>query len=208
MFQKHRDGIRALLGWIVGNLLGLAATSALIVALPILKSVPGTVAAPVALPMVRTAVRIVLGNLIAFGPIGLAQWLILRRLGPLSMVWLLTIPFGTLAVPTMSQALQLIGDDEAVATLSLGFAIWGAAIGLLQWLVLRRQYEKAAIWIASSSAGMGLGLGLVLATGLINRSEFVGYVAIVLIYGVATGLALSWLLNHKIQTQGQRFSAG
>ena len=40
---------------------------------------------------------------------------------------------------------------------------------------------------------LGLGLCLVLASALINQSGLVSIIFIVLIYAIATGLAISWM---------------
>jgi hypothetical protein len=195
MSQKHKQTTSAFLSWIVGNLLGWIFISALIVTLPILKSIPSFVA-----PLLILTI-----------PFGLAQWLVLRRFIPLTLLWVFTILIGWLlsylifaAIP---ESLWPFVDDEATATLTFMFTVVGAAMGLPQWLILRRKLTKAVLWILGSSLGVGLGFGLVLATDLINQSEFISYTVVVLVYGIATGSTLAWLLNHKAQTHNQRFSA-
>jgi len=42
-----------------------------------------------------------------------------------------------------------------------------------------------------------------LVTGLINQSEYISYVVVVIVYSIATGIILSWLLNQKGQTYNQ-----
>ena len=195
MSQKHEQTTRAFLSWIVGNLLGWIFISALLITLPILKSIPSFVA-----PFLILTI-----------PIGLAQWLVLRRFIPLTLLWVFTILIGWLlsylifaAIPG---SLWQIVDDEATATLTFMLTVVGAAMGLPQWLILRHKFTKAVLWILGSSLGVGLGFGLVLATDLINQSEFISYTVVVLVYGIATGSTLSWLLNHDAQTHSQRFSA-
>jgi hypothetical protein len=195
MSHKHEQTTRAFLSWIVGNLLGWIFISALVITLPILKSIPSFVA-----PLLILTV-----------PIGLAQWLVLRRFIPLALLWVFTILIGWLlsylifaAIP---EALWQIVDDEATGTLTFMFTVVGAAMGLPQWLILRRKFTKAMLWVLGSSLGVGLGFGLVLATDLINQSEYISYTVVVLVYGIATGSTLSWLLNHDAQTHSQRSSA-
>ena len=195
MSQKHEQTTREFLSWIVGNLLGWIFISALLITLPILKSIPSFVA-----PLLILTI-----------PFGLAQWLALRRFVPLTLLWVFTILIGWLlsylifaAIP---ESLWQIVDDEATATLTFMLTVVGAAMGLPQWLILRRKLTKAVLWILGSSLGMGLGFGLVLATDLINQSEFISYTVVVLVYGIATGSTLSWLLNRGTQTHNQRSSA-
>jgi len=80
------------------------------------------------------------------------------------------------------------------------YIVMGAAMGLSQWLILRRKFSQAVLWIGGRSLGVGLGFGLVLVTGLINQSEFVSYATVVLVYSAVTGSILSWLLLHKAET--------
>jgi hypothetical protein len=100
-----------------------------------------------------------------------------------------------------------IVDDEATATLTMIYTAYGTAIGLTQWLILRRHCAKSSIWILGSSAGIGLGFGLVLATDLINQSGFISGIVVVLVYGIATGSILSWLLNHHLRSHALWSSA-
>ncbi len=182
-FQQVQP-VRTFLIWIVGNALGWTVTSALIVFLPHFFTPPGPFAT----------------LLILAGPIGLAQWVILRGIAKVSPLWILTVPVGwlvfyaiLLAVPA---SLLVIGDDESLATLSLNFSILGAAMGLPQWLLLRSKVKAALLWILASALGLGLGFGLVLATNLLSQSEFAGYIAVSLVYGSATGLILSQTLKN------------
>jgi hypothetical protein len=169
--------------------------SALLIALPILKSIPGIVAS----------------TLIITIPLGLAQWLVLRRLIPLSPIWVFTIPIGWflsfLLFATIPESLWQIVGAESTFTLTVLYIVMGAAMGLPQWLILRRKFSQAVLWIGGSSLGVGLGFGLVLVTGLINQSEFISYIAVVLVYSIATGSILSWLLQHRAQTYNQQFRA-
>jgi hypothetical protein len=181
--------------WNLGNLLGWAFILALHTALPGVRSIPGFF---VALVVVA----------ISFG---LAQWVVLRRFIPVSPLWVVTIPvswflFYFIAY-TIPESLWQIADNEAASTLTLGFLVLGAIMGLPQWLILRRKLTRAALWIVGSSLGVGLGFGIVLATGFINQYEYISYTIVVLVYSIATGSLLSWLLNHKTQTYNQQFNA-
>lgn len=195
MSHKRAKTINPLLAWIAGNFLGIAVLSAMVFALPFLKSINGVVASVLIISI----------------PIGLAQWLVLRRLIPLSPVWMLTIPAGFvlsfLIYSSIPDALRPIVDDEATLTLTIIYTAYGATIGLAQWVILRRHFARSSIWILGSSVGIGLGFGLVLATDLINQSGFISGIVVLLVYGIATGLILLWLLNHHIRSHALRSSA-
>ena len=194
MYRNHKQTTKAFLIWIAANLLGFISMSVLLIALPILKSIPASVGQ----------------QIIIVVPFGLAQWLVLRRLISLSPIWILTFPVGlflsSLIPASIPESLWQIIDSESPVTLTVIYIIMGAVMGLPQWLILRRKLSKAALWILGSSLGVGLGFGLVLVTGLINQSEYISYVVVLIVYSIATGTILSWLLNQKGQTYNQRDS--
>lgn len=138
-------------------------------------------------------------------PIGLAQWIALRRLLPTSILWVLTIPVG---VPLSFLVLRLIpaglwfeaDDDSLLAMTSMLFVV-GLLIGLLQWLILRGQLLKAGIWILASAFAVAGSFWLILATGLVDRSGVLSYIIVVLVYSGVTGLSLTGLLAYKHRSQ-------
>jgi hypothetical protein len=192
--SKNQTKNRVFLYWNLGNLLAWAFISALLAALPGIQSIPGFFAALLVLTI----------------PFGLAQWLVLRRFLPVSPLWVVSIPiscflFYLLAYLIPDSLLQNV-DDEAASTLTIGFLVLGATLGLPQWLILRRKLTKAALWMVGSALGVGLGFGIVLATGLINQYEYISYTVVVLVYSITTGALLSWLLHHTAQSYNQQFS--
>jgi hypothetical protein len=96
----------------------------------------------------------------------------------------------------------VVGSESTLALTSL-YIIMGAAMGLPHWLMLRREFARSLLWLASCTLGVGFGFWIVLARGPINRSELVSYVKVVLLYGVATGSVLSRLLTHKVGVRHQ-----
>ena len=130
-------------------------------------------------------------------PIGLAQWLALRRILPTSALWIATVPVGLLLTallirifPDMS-SLQL--DDESIFVLTAWFFVLGFSIGLPQWLLLRRHLSSSFVWVPGSSLAVAAGFGIVLITDLINRFGVLSAVVVVLTYSIITGVILSQL---------------
>jgi len=185
MSPRHREAAGVLASWVVGHLLGWAMLCALVAGLPVVKSVSSVNVVP----------------LIIGVPFGLAQWLVLRRFTGLSPLWVLALPIGWLLCSAMLAAIPQsswqIVDDESPVTLTVIYMVMGAVVALPQWVLLRRRFARAGTWLLGSSAGLGLGFGLVLATGLIQQSELGAYTVVVLVYGLATGSILSWLLPHE-----------
>jgi hypothetical protein len=191
MFTKPGEISKAFWVWILANLLGFMALAAESFVLLAVMPRPG---------FVPTLLMISL-------PIGVMQWVGLRRSFSISRGWILTVPLGMyLAVLVFQHPpawLGLLGDDESTAVLTALYLVLGLAIGLPQWLLLRRHFPNASIWLLGSSFGVAAGIWLVLATGLINRTEFVSYIVVILVYAVITGLTLARLLPRAEQHPAQ-----
>ena len=165
-------------GWIIANFLGVAAIGALILIYPFLKFIPARL----------------LSNLIIGVPIGIAQWLALRRVAPISALWVLTVSAGLLLGVEGSRILGGIwgfADDESVLAMTAGGTTIGLVVGLVQWLFLWHQGAKSLAWLLGSAAGLGLGIGLVLVSNLIDYG-LVSIIVVTLVYAIATGLVISW----------------
>lgn len=176
--------------WVLANLLGFGVlgTSALVV-LPSFMLIPGIVAS----------------TLIISLPISIAQWIALRHILQTSIIWILTVPIGLLLAISINKVipdgLWQVVDDESIAALTAWYFVGGFAIGLPQWLILRRQLSRSSIWLLGSSIGAGAGPWLILVTDLINQSGIISYIIGVLVYAIVTGLTLSGLLVYQDQSQ-------
>lgn len=189
MARKLIEAGIVILGWFVANLLGVAASFALSLILPFLISIHG----------------ILVSSLIIGIPIGFAQWIALRRVTPISILWILTISVGLflgLVVLPILGGIWGFQDDESVLSLTAGYTTIGLLVGLAQWLCLPGQFTRSLIWPLSSAAGLGLGFGLVLASNLIYRSGIISFFLVALVYAIATGSVISWLpaLRRQIES--------
>jgi hypothetical protein len=180
MTRKSYEVGKVILGWIVANLLGVAAIGALSL-IPFLTSIPG----------------MLVSSLMIGLPIGLTQWIALRRVAPISILWVLTISAGLLLGLVVSPILAGIFwgflDDESVLALTAAYTTIGLLVGMAQWLFLRGHFTKSLVWLLSSAVGLGLGTGLVLVSNLIYQSGIVSIILVVLVYAITTGLVMSWL---------------
>ena len=195
MARKLNKAGVVILGWIIANLLGVAAIGALMLILPYLTSIPG---------MLVTSLMIGL-------PIGFAQWIALRRVAPISILWVLTISVGLLlglaAIPILARIFWGFLDEESVLALTAGFTAIGLLVGLAQWLFLRGHFTRSLVWPLSSAVGLGLGIGLVLASNLIYQSEIISIILVFLVYTIATGLVMSWLPASHRKTESNLVNA-
>lgn len=178
-----------ILGWFVANLLGVAAANVFSLITPLLKFLPG----------------MLVSTLIIGLSIGLAQWIALRRVASISILWVLTIPVGLflgLKVSPILAGIPGFQDDESVLSLTAGAVVFGLLVGLAQWIFLLGRFSRSWVWPLSSAAGLGLGLGLVLVTDLINRSGIISFLLAALVYAVATGIVIAWQPAWHRKTDG------
>jgi hypothetical protein len=187
---------RPFLSWVASNFLGVAALGAIILTLPFLRSIPG-----------RLVSTLMIGI-----PIGFAQWIALRRIAPVSILWVLTISAGLivgLMVVNSPIPSGLWGflDDESVLSMTLGTATIGLLVGFVQWFFLRGHFAKTLIWLVSSAVGLGLGTSLILVSNMINQSGEISIILVVLMYAVATGLAISWMPVFDTKDNSDLFNA-
>ncbi len=179
--------------WILANGIGLGAMGLLTLVVPA--------------PVLRTRLAT---NLIISIPIGLAQWIALRRFTNISLLWIFTIIIGVFIIPYLSQAIpaglwQIVDDKSVLALTSFPFFI-GFIIGLAQWLVLRRQVPGASLWVPGSAVGLAGGLWFILVTDIIDI-PILNVIIPVLIYSIITGLFLTRLLTNHRNHQAKALAA-
>jgi hypothetical protein len=196
MARKLNEVGGVILGWVIANLLGVAAIGAIVLILPFLKSIPG----------------MLVSNLIIGLPIGIAQWIAFRRVAPISILWVLTIFAGLLlGLVVVNSPIPVVPlgflDDESVISLTAVCTIIGLLVGLTQWFFLRGHFTKSLVWPLSSAIGLGLGTGLVLVSNLIHQSGLISIILVVLVYAIATGLVISWLPASHRKTESNLVNA-
>jgi hypothetical protein len=167
------------LGWVIANFLGFGAVGVLFYFPSLLGSLSG----------------MLVSTLVMGIPVGVAQWIALRRLTQVSISWVLSVSIGLLMALL---PLSRIPDD----IYGLAIASVGLLVGTVQWLLLRRHFSRALVWPLASSVGTGVAFWLVLGTGLINQSGFISAIVAVLVYTGITGLALEWMRGQRANNLG------
>jgi len=178
MIWKLHEARGRILVWIMANFLGVAAVGGLSF-----------------IPFPR-AIQVRLVSYLIIGlPIGFAQWIALRRIAPISILWVLTVsaalPFGLAVTPLVAQMWGNL-DDESVLAMTAFVTAMGLFIGFAQWLVLRRHFSKSLVWLLSTAVGLGLGFAIVLSTNLIDHG-LTAIILVTLVYSIVTGLTISWM---------------
>ena len=111
--------------------------------------------------------------------IGIAQWLVLRRLVSRAGWWILA---STVGWAVGAAVVTLVFPPQPGV---LAGAVLGAMTGLAQWFVLRRWVRQAGWWVLISALGWAIGLIGVLGASLAGA-----------VVGAVTGIALELLLRH------------
>jgi len=150
--------------------------------------------------------------------IGLAQWFVLRRefrrmgwwvaatLAGYASIGLLSLIAGVFQPGWLDWALTLIINGKMhwlarvvtswpAASWSAGaitLTLFGAVLGIMQWLILRGRVYQAGWWIAISTGGWALAaaLSIVLSDSLVVLTSWLVPVAV-------AGGGMVWLLRHS-----------
>jgi hypothetical protein len=117
---------------------------------------------------------------------GLIHWLLWCATASGASRWML---FNALAWAIGVPALMLVGNSmhEIPAGLALGLAV-----GVMQWLLLRKHFSYSVVWIVISLLAWTIGWE-------VTSKVPYGFFAAIAIIGAVTGFAMTWLLNHPKQ---------
>ena len=187
--MSHISRTRLFLVWALANTLGFCTLAALIFGAPSLMNIRSWL-----VPVLVISI-----------PVSLAQWVALRRILPVSVLWVLTIPAGMAAAVLFYRNIPEIPwlqvDDESILMIAALYMVMGFTIGVPQWLLLRPKISGASIWLLGSTISLPAAIGLVLATDLVNQFEAIAYIVVALVYILITGLAFSHLLSRQNASQ-------
>ncbi len=126
-----------------------------------------------------------LGVAVGVSVVGALQWLALRRHVPRASRWLLA-SLGAAAV--VGGVVFGVGAFDAAVGWIAGVSVFGTVVGVLQWLVLRRQIPRAGWWVLASTVGWVAGMPV---------GDSVGPPGLGAVYGAITGTTLVWLLRQR-----------
>jgi hypothetical protein len=155
----------------------------------------GTAAAALVGP-IETVGTAAIAGAVAGGVIGTAQWLVLRRRLPLSVLWVPATAGGLAVGLALGHA--VLGDDTTTSPLLLRGLIAGAAIGAAQAFLLRGVLPKPLVWAAVVTVGWALGWAVTAAAGvnLAPRWAVFGSTG-AWAFQLVTGLTLAYLLRRR-----------
>ena len=126
--------------------------------------------------------------------ISLKQWLLLRRRIKVSLLWIFAciggIVISEIVAGIVLWKLNIYRADlstyqrGSILAEALIFLFSGALIGTFQFLLLRRNYNKAGLWILAYCIGWGLMPVFIIFFGGV-------------LFGAITGATLIWILQKK-----------
>jgi hypothetical protein len=123
--------------------------------------------------------------------VGIAQWLVLNQRVAGTSGWIIASVVGYAACSTilaLLNAFRVVPGSWWPQVLLL--FTFGAAVGLCQWLVLRRRYSRARWWILANAIGL-LGLLVLFVHPASSQAQLIGCLAGA---GAFSGVVTGWLL--------------
>jgi hypothetical protein len=141
-------------------------------------------------------------GIITFIPIaglltGVMQYGLLRRYLPRMGWWVLATTAGWLLGVLLIAIPSWLNWTDGSFNLDLALILMGLAIGVGQWLLLRRRLPRASWWIGANVVGWGL-LGLITAD---NTLEQFGLFTLGFLPACITAAMLAVLINQVKPTQ-------
>lgn len=129
--------------------------------------------------------------------LGVAQWIVLRQMIALSSWWIVATGLGLALGLALSVA--LLGTGLELRPLVIRAALTGGILGISQWLLLRQYIALAGWWAAVVMLGWVTGWIVTRAAGVdLSRGWTVFGASGALVFAGLTGLALVWLLRHRL----------
>ena len=132
-------------------------------------------------------------------PLGISQWLVLRRTRLEIRFWIPATTIGLVAGLPPVLAFLLGPPTPGVSGAAGLGALLGAPIGIAQWLILRRRINNSALWILGTTGAGAAAFALVVSA---LDSPTVSYLSAALLlasalFGSATGLLFRRLVTDS-----------
>lgn len=155
------------------------------------------------LQVLDLALARILIPLVAGFMVGLFQWLVLRRYLTHSADWILHGGAAwSLAYALGLLVIQVLSQSPLGAL--IGYALFGAIVGLIQWPALRREIRHALPWVLTNVVAWALGsyLGQLILNAVVTGDDVSQALSSAVIAGVTglvagalTGAVLVWTVR-------------
>lgn len=146
----------------------------------------------------QTLMQIAGGAVLGLGT-GIYQFSMLKKIFPVSKSWVysLLIGFALTELIICLILLQMHVNRYELRFIegkplpeALFFACAGLIVGLFQWPILKRYFNRSGLWIVASALGWGV---CVLPTTI----NVFAFIAGALLYGAITGATLMWVMIRQ-----------
>lgn len=124
--------------------------------------------------------------------IGVLQYWLMRRYLPHTAWWAAATLAGWLLGALLAQLAGWLRLASALGSIDAALLLMGAALGVGQWLVLRRDVPRAGWWVAATIAGWGL-------VALVTDDQGFGLLDLLsagLLPAAATALVFAYLMRQ------------
>ncbi|PSB22199.1 CHAT domain-containing protein [Phormidesmis priestleyi ULC007] len=160
--------------------------------------------------------------------VGLAQWLVLRKLITRPNRWVFATGVGWALGRILAALIFSNATDYSMGSILaviFGTPFTFALLGLAQWFFLKERFADARWWIFATTVGGTIGVALsvaifsailVIAPNISSESDritltiilgIIGFTVGVTIFGATTGIAMVWLLKQsrsKVHVDSQK----
>jgi hypothetical protein len=134
---------------------------------------------------IATLITIFLSSGISGALFGLLNWFLLTGKFIHARPWVIVNSIGwAVGISLMFFVAEQVGQTA-------GIILLGVVIGAMQWLVLRREFSHAFVWIIANAVSWSVGIALF----FVNDGVIIGGTIMCII----TGLTYVWLLRHPIK---------
>lgn len=155
--------------------------------------------------------------------VGVAQWLVLRRVIPIPLRWIWIVFFSfviSTSLTTPISNLFPVGDLPPFITVVLTFFSLHLLINCIgQWIILRGIVQRSRGWLLANSIGTVLGVAVGFLTGIVTYiavhrpgiSAFIGTLSWGLTYSAISSIGVRYLTKqeytYNLQTQPSSIDA-
>jgi hypothetical protein len=138
--------------------------------------------------------------------LGLAQWLVLRKLSARPNRWVFATGVGWVLGLMLAMLIAsgfTYTSMASILAIAFGSPFMFTLLGLAQWFVLKERFANARWWILATTVGgtigMAIGGAIGLAISLLSSpwAVILGIISFAVIFGATTGTAMVWLLKQS-----------
>lgn len=134
--------------------------------------------------------------------VGILQWLLMRRHVQASGWWILASAAGACVAFALGLAITGAGNGAWVLGAIVGGVVGGAALGALQWLLLRKVVDQSQMWFWIAASAVAWALNLLFMAVAVNSAASAAVpgtgIVNVIIAGIVGALVASAVTGYAL----------